>query len=50
MFNARGNITRDGASTTSSFPTASRNKIIDARIDDTDLGSDHCPVVLEIDL
>ena len=27
-----------------------KNKIIDARIDDTVLGSDHCPVVLEIDL
>ena len=49
MFNARAN---NAGWRIDYFLVSDRikNKIIDARIDDTVLGSDHCPVVLEIDL
>ena len=49
MFNARAN---NAGWRIAYFLVSDRikNKIIDARIDDTVLGSDHCPVVLEIDL
>ena len=49
MFNARANIAVWRIDFFH-FSDRIKNKIIDARIDDTVLGSDHCPVVLEIDL
>ena len=49
MFNARAN---NAGWRIDYFLVSDRikDKITDARIDDAVLGSDHCPVVLEIDL